>query len=100
MIDAGDHEVGLFVEQAGDGQVHAIRRRAIDFEAPLPVAGHTQRPRQRQGVAGRGTVPVGGNHGHVGDLLERIDQCVDARGEISVVVTYEDFHSLFRRAGS
>ena len=83
---------GTVIEHAGDGQMHAVGRRAIDEVEAVGRAAQAQRPVERQRIAGAAAVALGRDDGDVGDRRQRLGERLDARGEIAVVVAQQDAH--------
>ncbi len=92
MVDSRHHEVRLVVEETGEREMHAIRRRAVHAEAVFGNLLDPERHVHGQGVTGRGAVPVRSHDDDIGDRLKRFGEYVDACRKIAVVITYEDFH--------
>ena len=92
-VDAGDDEVGREVEQAGDGDVHAVGRRAVHREVAVRRAAHGERPVEGQRVGGAGAVALGRDHGHLPQLAQGLGQQCNARREVAVVVRHQDAHA-------
>ena len=83
---------GSVVEQAGDGEVHAVGRRAVDEQEAVGRAAHRQRPVERQRIRRAAAVALRRDHGDLGQRRQRRGEMLDARGEVAVVVGEEDAH--------
>jgi hypothetical protein len=66
VVDAREHEVGPLAHHPGQGQVHAVGRRAVDHVHGVPARApgleDVERPPESQGVAGAAGVLLGGEH--------------------------------------
>jgi hypothetical protein len=93
VVDAGDDHVVLFFEQAGDREMHAIRRCAVEHEVlALAERQHAQRHVESERVAGAAAVAVGRDDSDLAQLGQGIAQCSDPVGAIAVVVADENLH--------
>ena len=86
-----DH-VRLVVEQAGDREVDAVGRRAVDEEEAVGRAADHQRPVERQRVGGAAAIALGRDHRDLAVRRERPREVLESGREIAVVVGEQDAH--------
>ena len=99
MVDASDDEVGAATDKAVQSHFYAVDRRArtsIHLKSRLAVhefagEGHVG----SDATAGSRAWGVGGNNNDVGDGHQRVDEVVDARGSVTIVVGNKDVGSFF-----
>ncbi|MNT25438.1 hypothetical protein D3C72_1609570 [compost metagenome] len=94
VVDAGDNQIGPVAQQAGQRNVHAIGRRAIDIAKPIGGLVHIQRCIQRQCVGFGAVVVLRGHHFHISYRLQRIMQRHNAGRLISIIVTKQYLHVI------
>ncbi|CPP10934.1 Uncharacterised protein [Bordetella pertussis] len=86
VVDAGHHQVGTRIHQAGQGDVHAIGRRAVDVDEAVGSGAHRQRPVQGQGVRGAAVIRLRRDHGQFAQPGQRLDQRFQPGGVVTIVV--------------
>ena len=95
LVDAREHQVGPVAQQAGQGHVHAVGRRAVD-ETHTGLGGpggeHLQRPVQRERVGGATGILLGRDDLDLAQALHRRHQSGEPGGEVPVVVGNEYAH--------
>ena len=77
VVDPGDHHVMLVVEQAGDREVHAVGRRALNVVDARLGLEHPQGHIEGQGVARATAIAVRRDDGDLGEVCERLLEKVD-----------------------
>jgi hypothetical protein len=93
VVDARHHDVGFGFEHAGDGDVHAVGRRAVYAEAAGLELHHAHRAVEGEGVAGAAAVAVRRDHDHLmAGIAQARGEDADARGVDAVVVADKYAH--------
>ena len=93
VVDPRDDHVVVVVEQPGDGQMHAIRRRAVADVVSIGVMlKHAQRYVEREGIAGAAAITIRRDDGDVRQRLQCLGEREQTVRAITVVVTDQDLH--------
>jgi hypothetical protein len=92
VIDPGDQHVGRLLEQTGDRDVHAIRRRTVHVVHVVLGALDAQRRIERQRVARAAAVAVRRDDRDLREIGEMLRERPQAGREIAIVVGKEDPH--------
>ena len=91
LVDPRDEQVDLLSPQdAVHAEVDAVGGRAVDGVDARRDLLHPQRVGERERVAGRAPLPVGGDHVHRAQVLQGVGQRLDPLGAHAVVVRNED----------
>jgi hypothetical protein len=95
-IDSRNHHVRQPVEHAGDGQMHAVGRRAVDVVETIGRALQRQGPIQGQRIARPATVAFGSHNGDFRDVRQHPCQVLDPGCEITIIIAEQDPHNYNR----
>jgi len=97
VVDARQHQVGPLRQHPSHGQVHTIRRRAVDdpeaFDMVAARFKDRQRPAQRERVGRAAGVLFGGDDVDLTEPFAGPHQGGQSRSKVSVVVGNEDAHA-------
>jgi hypothetical protein len=98
-IDAGNDHIRQLVEQPGEGQVHAVGRRAVHAVEVTDSALDVQRVHQRERVRGAAAITVRRDDSElVATGTQLLGQATQARGHTAIVVRQENAHARGRSA--
>ena len=86
IIDARHHSVEGVLEQAGDGQQHAVRGGAIDEMPAGTGIVDAQRHFQREGVAGATAVGLWSHYRQFTKTSEAVREGLEAGSAVAVIV--------------
>jgi len=86
VVDAGDDQIMVMVEEAGDGHMDAVRRGTVDEIRVGRVLGRPQRHVQGQRVAGAAAIAVWSHDRDPSVRTDRIDQRREPLGPVTIVV--------------
>ncbi len=92
QVDSRYHEIGKPIEKTGDGEMHAIGRRAVDEQESVRRATNGERPIERQRVRSSAPIGFGRDDGDLGARRERGGEALETRSEIPVVIGKQDAH--------
>ena len=92
VVDTRNHQVRPVTEQAGQRDVHTVRRRAIDETKAVGSGMHVQGGMQGQRIAFGAVVDLRCHNLHICNRFEGFIQGDDPRGLVAVVVANENFH--------
>ena len=99
VIDAAQHEVRTLGQQRLDRHHDAVGRGPVDLPPTLPELNRAQRVVQREGVARRALLSVGGDDPHLAEGTRRPLEDIESPREDTVIVAAQDPHQGLRRAG-
>jgi hypothetical protein len=91
-VDPGHDDVGQRLEQTGDGEVHAVGRRAVDEQEAVGGTAHRERTVERERVGSAAAVALRRDHRHGAEVGERRGEDREPGGEVAVVVREQDPH--------
>ena len=95
MVDAAEHQIRRGIEQLSQGQLDAIRWRAVQAQARMPSANRPSACSARmalegQTMAGSGALLIGAHHRDTSSGGCFMGQRFDAFGKDPIVVTDQD----------
>jgi hypothetical protein len=93
VVDAADHEVGTVAEQTGQGDVHAVGRRAVHVAEAVGRFVDVQRRVQRERIRLRAVVVFRRDDLDFAQVADRFVQRHDAGCLVAVVVGEQDLHA-------
>ncbi len=94
VVDAGDDDVGLEVEQSGECEMHAVGRRARDAVTSVVHASDADRLIERQRITRAGAVAIRSDDGDAADDGQTLGQYAHARRVDAVIVGNQDSHAV------
>src|ERR1700722_10172824 len=92
VIDPRHDDVVLEVEQAGNRQMYAIGRRAVDVVGVGVITGGAHRHIESERVAGAAAIPIRGHDGDGAKGPDRRAERVQALCTVAVIIREKNFH--------